>query len=162
MLHDTYYVVAHFHYVLSLGAVFSIIAAMYAYNTKITSRSMNYLIGCIHYVLFVIGTNTTFFVQHYLGLAGMPRRIADYADSYYSWNNISTFGAFVSTYATLLFASALLSYDVLGSINYSHTNNPLEHNSISQTNNVAMPESMIDSSLPNATSYHVFNDLVVA
>ena len=162
VLHDTYYVVAHFHYVLSLGAVFSIIAGLYTYNMKLTSRLTNNLIGITHFILFIIGTNLTFAVQHLLGLSGMPRRIADYADAYAGYNSISTFGAIISTIATVYFIVLLLNYDVSTSINYSHTNNALDDNSITTTNNYATPESMIDSNIPNASSYHTFNDLAVA
>ena len=162
VLHDTYYVVAHFHYVLSLGAVFSIIAAVYAYNTKLTSRTVHYLVGSTHVLLFLIGTNVTFSVQHFLGLAGMPRRIADYPDSYMGWNGISTFGALISTFASLWFILILLNSQVAPYINYSHTSSPLDSNQIGTTNNLAVTEGLIDNHLPNSTSYHTFNDLVIA
>lgn len=161
-LHDTYYVVAHFHYVLSLGAVFSIIAAIYSYNAKLSNSATSSLLGHSHFILFVIGTNLTFFVQHFLGLAGMPRRIADYADSYYAFNKISSFGAIVSTFATVLFAFMLLSYEITPSTNDSTQTDALSDNLTSIQSNVATSEAMLDNVLPNATSYHSFSDLAIA
>jgi cytochrome c oxidase subunit 1 len=161
-LHDTYYVVAHFHYVLSLGAVFSIIAALYSYYAKFSNSSISNLLGHSHFILFVIGTNLTFFVQHFLGLAGMPRRIADYADSYYAFNKISSFGAIISTFATVLFAFMLLSYEVTSSTNDSTQTDAMSDNTISIISNAATAEAMLDNALPNATSYHTFSDLAIA
>lgn len=161
-LHDTYFVVAHFHYVLSLGAVFSIIAAIYAYNAKLSNSTMSSLLGFSHFALFLIGTNMTFFVQHFLGLAAMPRRIADYADSYYGFNQISSIGALISTFATVLFAFMLVSHEIAGSTNDSSQTDALATNQLSITSNAATAEAMVDNALPNATSYHTFSDLAIA
>ncbi|RYE15459.1 MAG: hypothetical protein EOP34_03135 [Rickettsiales bacterium] len=161
-LHDTYYVVAHFHYVLSLGAVFSIIAGIYTYNAKFSGSTISNLLGHSHFILFVLGTNLTFFVQHFLGLAAMPRRIADYADSYYAFNNISSFGAIVSTFATLLFGLLLVSYEITSSTNDSTQTDALTNNLISVQSNMATSEAMLDNTLPNATSYHSFSDLAIS
>jgi len=102
-LHDTYYVVGHFHYVMSLGALFGIFAAFYYWAPKMWGRVYNDTLAKLHFWLTFIGVNLTFFPMHFSGLAGMPRRITDYPDAFAGWNMISSLGSYVSGIATLVF-----------------------------------------------------------
>ena len=107
-MHDTYYVVAHFHYVLSMGAVFSLFAAFYYWFWRITGLDLREEYGRIHFWTTFIGVNLTFFPQHFLGIAGMPRRIPDYPDAYAQWNAISSFGSLISIVSSLFFFYAVI------------------------------------------------------
>ena len=100
--HDTYYVVAHFHYVMSLGAVFGIFAAIYYWIGKMSGRQYPEWAGKVHFWTMFVGTNITFFPQHFLGRQGMPRRYIDYPEQFALWNAVSSWGAFLSG-ASLLF-----------------------------------------------------------
>jgi cytochrome c oxidase subunit 1 len=102
-LHDTYYVVAHFHYTMSLGATFGIFAGWYYWFPKITGYMYSETIGKLHFWLTFVGVNVVFFPQHFLGLAGMPRRIPDYPDAFVGWNYVSSLGSYLSALGVVVF-----------------------------------------------------------
>jgi cytochrome c oxidase subunit 1 len=104
---DTYYVVAHFHYVLSLAAVFSIFGGWYYWFPKMTGYMLSEALGKLHFWLMFVGANLTFFPMHFLGLAGMPRRIADYPDAFAGWNMVASIGSYISFVGLLVFLFAI-------------------------------------------------------
>ncbi len=107
ILHNTYYVVAHFHYVLSLGAVFSIFAGFYYWIGKMSGRQYPEFWGQVHFWVSFIGVNLTFFPMHFLGLAGMPRRYVDYPDAFAGWNLVAWYGAYIGGVSVLIFLYVL-------------------------------------------------------
>ena len=110
--HDTYYVVAHFHYVMSLGAVFGIFAGIYYWIGKMSGKQYPEWAGKVHFWVFFIGANLTFFPQHFLGRQGMPRRYIDYPDAFAMWHEVSSWGAFLS-FASFLFFIGIVAWTLL-------------------------------------------------
>jgi cytochrome c oxidase subunit 1 len=107
ILQDTYYVVAHFHYVLSLGAVFSLFAGFYYWFPKMSGRMLNETLGKVHFWIFFVGVNLVFFPMHFLGMQAMPRRIPDYPDNFAFWNHIASLGFVVMATSLLVFFANL-------------------------------------------------------
>jgi cytochrome c oxidase subunit 1 len=143
--HDTYYVVAHFHYVLSLGAVFAIFCGFYYWIGKMSGRQYPEWAGKIHFWITFIGVNVTFFPQHFLGAQGMPRRYPDYPEAYAFWNHISSIGAFISAAATVWFIGVAL-YTLLAG--RKAADNPW-----------GVGATTLEWTLSSPPPFHTFNDL---
>ena len=122
-LHDTYYVVAHFHYVLSMGAVFALFSGFYYWVSKVIGTNYISKHGKTHFWITFIGVNLTFFPMHFLGLAGMPRRIPDFPDSLYQWNAIASYGSIVSVFGALVFFYVIYTLLVKEAAQVHTTNN---------------------------------------
>jgi cytochrome c oxidase subunit 1 len=146
-LHDTYYVVAHFHYVLSLGAVFAIFGGWYYWFPKITGYTYSETIAKWHFWLQFIGVNLIFFPQHFLGLAGMPRRYIDYPDVFAHWNYISSLGSYISGVSVLVFLYGV--YQAFA------------HKERAADNPWGVGATTLEWTLPSPPPFHQFNTLPV-
>jgi cytochrome c oxidase subunit 1 len=102
-MHDTYFVVGHFHYVLSMGAVFALFAGFYYWFGKMCGYQYSEVLGRVHFWTTFLGVNITFLPMHFLGLAGMPRRVPDYPDAYIGWNVVASYGSLLSLVGTFVF-----------------------------------------------------------
>ena len=161
-LHDTYYVVAHFHYVLSMGAVFALFAGFYFWTPKIIGLTYNELLGKIHFWTLFVGVNLTFFPQHFVGISGMPRRIPDYPDAFAGWNAVSSLGSLISVVATVLFGYII--YDIFA--NGKAVNNnpwlvPSYFTSTNEFNNEAQTANTLEWAVQSPIPFHAFNMLPV-
>jgi len=161
-LHDTYYVVAHFHYVLSMGAVFAIFGGFYFWAPKIVGLTYNEFLGKVHFWTLFVGVNLTFFPQHFLGLAGMPRRIPDYPDAFAAWNAVSSFGSIISVVATVLFGYIIYDLFANGPIVANNTwSVPSYFTSIEKFENEREGSHTLEWTLESPTPFHAFNMLPV-
>lgn len=154
-LHDTYYVVAHFHYVLSMGAVFALFAGYYYWSPKIVGRCYSETLGTIHFWVRFIGVNVTFFPQHFLGLSGRPRRIPDYPDAYEGWNYISSFGSIISVIASIIFIYTAYSQITDGEI---VDENPWKFVEPFNKSSAHVPEGNLEWILKCPTPFHAYLD----
>lgn len=161
-MHDTYYVVAHFHYVLSMGAVFSLFSGFYYWRPKIFGRMYSEPLAQIQFWSLFIGVNTTFMPQHFLGLAGMPRRIPDYPDAFEGWNFVSSIGSLISVVSMMLFLVVI--YDMLRNQPEAKGNPwsvPAFFMSTPSFENESTATTTLEWGLPSPTPYHAFNMLPV-
>jgi cytochrome c oxidase subunit 1 len=156
-LHDTYYVVAHFHYVLSMGAVFAIFAGFYYWFGKITGLQYSEVLGQIHFWSTFLGVNLTFMPMHFLGLAGMPRRIPDYPDAYFGWNWIATLGSYIALLSTLFFF-----YLVFISLTTKNVcvNSPWDF-TLEDQNSFRQGTSSLEWAISSPPAYHTFEETPV-
>jgi cytochrome c oxidase subunit 1 len=144
-VHDTYYVVAHFHYVLSLGAVFSLFAGFYYWFEKITGVRYNELLGAAHFWIFFIGTNLVFFPQHFLGMQGMPRRYVDYPEAFALWNKVSSIGFAITAVSMGVFVIVLIE--------------ALARRRAGRANPWGEGATTLEWTLPSPPPFHQFNEL---
>lgn len=146
-LHDTYYVVAHFHYVLSLGAVFAIFAGFYYWFEKMWGVKYNEFLGAVHFWITFIGVNLIFFPQHFLGLQGMPRRYVDYPEAFAKWNHVSTVGYEITVVGVAVFLIVLLEAAI--------------RRRKAEANPWGVGATTLEWTLPSPPPFHQFNTLPV-
>ena len=148
---------AHFHYVLSMGAVFALFAGFYYWAPKIIGKTYNEKLGNIQFWTLFVGVNLTFFPQHFLGLAGMLRRIPDYADAFAGWNSISSFGSLVSVVSTVLFAYIIYDLFVNGKkVEDNPWAIPSYFTSLVKFNKESITGNSLEWNLPSPIPLHAF------
>jgi cytochrome c oxidase subunit 1 len=155
-LHETYYVVAHFHYVLSMGAVFALFGGIYYWFGKITGYAYSETLGKLHFWLMFVGVNLTFMPQHFLGLAGLPRRYSDYPDAFTGWNYVSSIGSLISLVAVFVFIYVI--YEALAAKRVAISNEwtrPELFNSKKET----VIETSLEWLQTSPPTFHTFNEL---
>ncbi len=145
VLQDTYYVVAHFHYVLSLGAVFAIFSGFYFWFPKFTGYMYSEFLGKLHFWITFVGVNLAFFPMHFLGLQGMPRRYADYPDAFAGWNYVSSIGSFIAGFGVLIFLVMLVE--------------AFMKKRIAGDNPWGVGATTLEWTLPSPPPFHQFNEL---
>jgi len=151
--HDSYYVIAHFHFVLSMGAVFGMFAGFYFWIGKITGFVYPENLGLVHFWITFVGVNLTFFPLHFLGLSGMPRRIPDYPIAYAGWNFISSFGSYVSVFSIFVFF--LVIYETLTNMNTCPINPWIFSNSV----NLSKYSYTLEWIVGSPPAFHTFEEL---
>jgi cytochrome c oxidase subunit 1 len=160
VIKSTYYVVGHFHYVLSMGAVFGMLAAFYYWIPKIVGKSYSSVLGKIHFWTMFIGVNMTFFPMHFLGLSGMPRRIPDYPDAFTGWNFIASFGSIISVVSSFVFLYLL--FDLLIRKEYNVSPNYWQVPSFFESQKggfITNAATSLEWSLSSPPNFHCFNHL---
>jgi heme/copper-type cytochrome/quinol oxidase subunit 1 len=150
-LHDTYYVVGHFHYVLSMGAVFALFGGFYYWIGKITGLQYSETLGQIHFWLTFVGVNFCFFPMHFLGLASMPRRIPEFPDAFSGWNSVCSYGSCLAIIAAILFFYIV--FDTLTS------NRICKNNVWVDSENQSINVSTIEWLLPSPPKFHTFEEI---
>lgn len=155
-LHETYYVVAHFHYVLSMGAVFAMFGGFYYWFPKMTGYTINETLGKIHFWVMFVGVNVTFFPQHFLGLSGLPRRYSDYPDAFIGWNVVSSIGSLISLIGVVVFFYVI--YEALASKRAAGLN-PWKTNELFTASSDTVVETTLEWTQNSPPSFHTYEQL---
>lgn len=157
--HDTYYVVGEFHFVLAIAIIYALLSGYYYWSPKMIGFNYNHKYSMIHFITFFIGVNLTFIPMHFIGLAGMPRRISDYGDNYGEWNNIITLGSFISLISLLWFLYIIYKQltDKKIAENYTYSLYFLPFR-IKNNKIIYQFSFNIDNILSNPPKYHIFMD----
>jgi len=156
-MHDTYYVVAHFHYVLSMGAVFGVFSGWYYWIAKMSGYQYPETMGKIHFWITFVGVNLTFFPMHFLGLAGMPRRVPDYPDAFAGWNAVATYGSWITSLGAIFFFYVVYR-------TFTDGNRVTVSNVWARTERSAVPlaeQTSIEWAVETPPAFHTFDELPI-